>query len=82
MEEKVSILCSSRSSSKYRILAGVDVIAQCEIDLLIFKQCLALIMAVIKFTKFHFSRDWIQISVVMRQHCACMNVRWSPDQKR
>ena len=43
MEEEVSTLCSSSFSSKYRILVGVDIIAQHEIDLLIFKQCLALL---------------------------------------
>ena len=43
MEEDVSTLFSSRFSSKYRILAGVEIIAQYEIDLLSFKQCLALL---------------------------------------
>ena len=43
MEEEVSTLFSSKLSSKYRILAGVDIITQHEIDLLIFRQCLALL---------------------------------------
>ena len=43
MEEEVSNLLSSKFSSKHRILAGVDIITQREIDLLIFKQCLALL---------------------------------------
>ena len=43
MEEEVSTLFSSTFSSKYKILVGVDIITQCEIDLSIFKQCLALL---------------------------------------
>ena len=43
MEEEVSTLVSSTFSSKHGILAGVGIIAQHEIDLLIFKQCLALL---------------------------------------
>ena len=43
METEVSTLCSSGFSSKYRILAGVDIIAQHEIVLSMFKQCLALL---------------------------------------
>ena len=42
MEAEVSTIFS-RISSKYRILAGVDTITQCQIALLIFKQCLALL---------------------------------------
>ena len=42
MEEEVSTLLSSKFSNKYRILAGVDIITQNQIDLPIFKQCLAL----------------------------------------
>ena len=38
MEEEVSTF-----SNKYRILVGVDIIAQSQIDLPIFKQCLALV---------------------------------------
>ena len=33
MEEEVSTLCSSKFSSKYRILTGAEIIAQHEIDL-------------------------------------------------
>ena len=44
MEEEVSILFSFTFSSKYRILAGCDIITQGEIDLSIFKQCLALLL--------------------------------------
>ena len=43
MEEEVSTLFSSKFSNEYRILVGVAMIAQCQIDLLIFKQCLALL---------------------------------------
>ena len=43
MEEEVSTLFSSKFNSKYRILAGVDIITQHEMDLLIFKQCLTLL---------------------------------------
>ena len=43
MEGEVSTLLSSKFSNKYRILAGVDIITQSQIDLLIFKQCLALL---------------------------------------
>ena len=43
MEEEISTLFSSKFSSKYGILAGDDIISQHEIDLLIFKQCLALL---------------------------------------
>ena len=42
MEEEVSTSLSSEFSNKYRILAGVDIIAQNPIDLAIFKQCLSL----------------------------------------
>ena len=42
MEAEVSTVFS-RFSSKYRILAGVDIISQHEMDLSIFKQCLALL---------------------------------------
>ena len=56
MEEEVSTLFSFKLSSKYRIWVGVDIIAQCEIDLSIFQAMLSsLVMTVIKFTKFHFS---------------------------
>ena len=43
MEDEVSTLLSSKSSNKYRILAGVGIITQNQIDLPIFKQCLALL---------------------------------------
>ena len=42
MQEEVSTSSSFEFSSKYRILARVDIITQYEIDLSIFKQCLAL----------------------------------------
>ena len=42
MEEEVSTVFSSKFSNEYRILAGRDIIAQSQIDLLIFKQCIAL----------------------------------------
>ena len=42
MKEEVSTLLSSKFSNKQRISAGVDIIAQSQIDLPIFKQCLAL----------------------------------------
>ena len=42
MEEEVSTLFSSKFSNEYRILAGVDIITQHQVDLPIFKQCLAL----------------------------------------
>ena len=42
MEEEVSTFISSKFRNKYRILAGVDIIAQSQIDLPIFKQCLTL----------------------------------------
>ena len=42
MEEEVNTLLSSKFSNKYRILAGVDIITQSQIDLPIFKQRLAL----------------------------------------
>ena len=42
MGEEVSTLLSSKLSNKHRILAEVDIIAQSQIDLPIFKQCLAL----------------------------------------
>ena len=34
----------SRFGSKYRILAGIDIITQHEMDLSIFQQCLALLL--------------------------------------
>ena len=43
MEAEVSNLFSFKFSSRYKILAGVDIITQCERDLSIFKQCLALL---------------------------------------
>ena len=43
MEEEVSTLFSSKFSSKYRILAGVDIITKCEMNLSIFKQSLAVL---------------------------------------
>ena len=43
MEEEVSTLFFSKFKSKHRILAKVDIITQCEIDLFIFKQDLALL---------------------------------------
>ena len=43
MEEEVSTLFSSKFSNEYRILAGVDIITQHQIDLSIFKLCLALL---------------------------------------
>ena len=55
MEEDISTLLSSKFSNKYRILAGVDTTTQNQIDLPIFKQCLALPMIVIKFRCFHSS---------------------------
>ena len=42
MEEEVSTLFSSKCSNKYRILAGIDIVTQSQIDLPIFKQCLDL----------------------------------------
>ena len=42
MEEEVSTLFSSKFSNEYIILAGVDIITQCQVDFPIFKQCLAL----------------------------------------
>ena len=42
MEEEVSTLLSSKFSNKDKILTGVDIIAQNQINLPIFKQCLAL----------------------------------------
>ena len=39
MEEEVSTLLPSKFSNKHRILAGVDIIAQSQRDLPIFKQC-------------------------------------------
>ena len=44
MQEEVSTLFSFQFSSKYRILAGVDIIDQHEMDFFssIFKQCLPL----------------------------------------
>ena len=41
MEEEVSTLFSSKFSSKYRILAGVDIITQSEIDLSNFQAMLS-----------------------------------------
>ena len=43
MEEEVSTLFSSKFSNKYKTLAGVDIIAQSQTDLQIFKQCSALL---------------------------------------
>ena len=43
MEEEICTLFSSKFSNEYIILAGVDIIAQHQIDLSIFKQCLALL---------------------------------------
>ena len=43
MEEEVSILFSSKFSNEYRMLAWMDIITQHQINLLIFKQCLALL---------------------------------------
>ena len=42
MEEEGSTLFSSKFNNEYKILAGVDIIAQCQVDLSIFKQWLAL----------------------------------------
>ena len=42
IEEEVTMLLYSTFSNKYRILAGIDTITQNQIDLPIFKQCLAL----------------------------------------
>ena len=46
MEEEVSTLFSSKFSNEYRIMARVDIISQYQIDLLIFKQCLALLIII------------------------------------
>ena len=42
MEKEVSTLLSYKFGKKYIILTGVAIIAQNQIDLPIFKQCLAL----------------------------------------
>ena len=43
MEEEVSTLLSSKFSNKNRILVRVDIITHSQLDLPIFKQCLALV---------------------------------------
>ena len=54
MEAEVSTVFSI-FSSEYKNLTGID-ITQCEMDLSIFKQCLALLpWLLLQFTKFHFS---------------------------
>ena len=43
IEKEVSTLLSLQFSSKYRILAGADIITHSQLDLPILKQCLALL---------------------------------------
>ena len=82
MEAEVSTVFS-RFSSKYKILAGVDIITQHQIDLPIFKHCLALLPWLLQLYKISLlSKDYIQTSVSMRSCCTCMNGNWGPDQKR